>query len=92
MMKIDPYLNVDAGTMRPYEHGEVYVTDDGFETDLDLGNYERFVRVNTTQLPASQRARSTRPSSTANAAATTSARPSRSSPISPTRSNAVSGS
>lgn len=50
MMKIDPYLNVDAGTMRPYEHGEVYVTDDGFETDLDLGNYERFVRVNTTQL------------------------------------------
>lgn len=50
MMKIDPYLNVDAGTMRPYEHGEVYVTDDGFETDLDLGNYERFVRVKTTKL------------------------------------------
>lgn len=50
MMKVDPYLNVDAGTMRPYEHGEVYVTDDGFETDLDLGNYERYVRVNTSQL------------------------------------------
>ncbi len=47
MMKIDPYLNVDAGTMRPYEHGEVYVTDDGAETDLDLGNYERFVRIKT---------------------------------------------
>ncbi|OHD57211.1 MAG: CTP synthase [Spirochaetes bacterium GWF1_51_8] len=50
MMKIDPYLNVDAGTMRPYEHGEVYVTGDGTETDLDLGNYERFVRVETSRL------------------------------------------
>ncbi len=42
MIKIDPYLNVDAGTMSPYQHGEVYVTDDGTETDLDLGNYARF--------------------------------------------------
>jgi len=42
MIKIDPYLNVDAGTMSPYQHGEVYVTDDGAETDLDLGNYSRF--------------------------------------------------
>lgn len=42
MLKIDPYLNVDAGTMSPYQHGEVYVTDDGAETDLDLGNYGRF--------------------------------------------------
>jgi CTP synthase len=42
MAKIDPYLNVDAGTMSPYQHGEVYVTDDGAETDLDLGNYGRF--------------------------------------------------
>ena len=42
MLKCDPYLNVDAGTMSPYQHGEVYVTDDGAETDLDLGNYERF--------------------------------------------------
>ncbi len=42
MVKIDPYINVDAGTMNPYQHGEVYVTDDGAETDLDLGNYERF--------------------------------------------------
>ncbi len=44
MVKIDPYLNVDAGTMSPYQHGEVYVTDDGAETDLDLGNYGRFTR------------------------------------------------
>jgi len=44
MIKIDPYLNVDAGTMNPYQHGEVYVTDDGAETDLDLGNYERFTK------------------------------------------------
>lgn len=42
MIKIDPYLNVDAGTMSPYQHGEVFVTDDGAETDLDLGNYQRF--------------------------------------------------
>ncbi|HUX37800.1 MAG TPA: CTP synthase [Rectinemataceae bacterium] len=42
MVKVDPYLNVDAGTMSPYQHGEVYVTDDGAETDLDLGNYGRF--------------------------------------------------
>ncbi|MGL4563146.1 MAG: CTP synthase [Brevinema sp.] len=49
MMKIDPYLNVDAGTMRPYEHGEVFVCDDGTETDLDLGNYERFLQIKTTK-------------------------------------------
>jgi CTP synthase len=42
MLKMDPYLNVDPGTMSPYQHGEVYVTDDGVETDLDLGHYERF--------------------------------------------------
>jgi len=44
LMKLDPYINVDPGTMSPYQHGEVYVTDDGAETDLDLGHYERFVR------------------------------------------------
>ncbi|MGL4366951.1 MAG: CTP synthase [Brevinemataceae bacterium] len=49
MMKIDPYLNVDAGTMRPYEHGEVFVCKDGTETDLDLGNYERFLQIQTAQ-------------------------------------------
>jgi len=43
MQKLDPYINVDPGTMNPYEHGEVYVTDDGGETDLDLGHYERFI-------------------------------------------------
>src|ERR671910_1082136 len=45
MMKLDPYINVDPGTMSPYQHGEVYVTDDGAETDLDLGHYERFLSV-----------------------------------------------
>ncbi|WP_348662647.1 CTP synthase [Chlamydia vaughanii] len=45
MLKLDPYLNVDPGTMNPYEHGEVYVTDDGIETDLDLGHYHRFSSV-----------------------------------------------
>ncbi|MCD9046373.1 CTP synthase [Luteimonas sp. MHLX1A] len=45
MMKLDPYINVDPGTMSPFQHGEVYVTDDGAETDLDLGHYERYVNV-----------------------------------------------
>ncbi len=49
IQKLDPYINVDPGTMNPYEHGEVYVTDDGAETDLDLGHYERFLDVNTSQ-------------------------------------------
>ena len=43
ILKVDPYLNVDAGTMNPFQHGEVFVTDDGAETDLDLGHYERFI-------------------------------------------------
>ncbi len=47
MMKLDPYINVDPGTMNPFQHGEVYVTDDGAETDLDLGHYERFTSVVT---------------------------------------------
>src|SRR6187455_1351391 len=47
--KFDPYLNVDPGTMSPYQHGEVYVTDDGAETDLDLGHYERFTGVSARQ-------------------------------------------
>ncbi|MBT8241747.1 MAG: CTP synthase, partial [Acidimicrobiia bacterium] len=49
LQKLDPYLNVDPGTMNPFEHGEVFVTDDGGETDLDLGHYERFVDENLTQ-------------------------------------------
>jgi len=48
MMKLDPYINVDPGTMSPFQHGEVYVTDDGAETDLDLGHYERFVHTRLT--------------------------------------------
>ncbi|MCC6552803.1 MAG: CTP synthetase, partial [Polyangiaceae bacterium] len=48
-MKLDPYINVDPGTMSPYQHGEVFVTDDGAETDLDLGHYERFIDENLTQ-------------------------------------------
>ncbi|MFN8901697.1 MAG: CTP synthase [Lysobacteraceae bacterium] len=49
MMKLDPYINVDPGTMSPFQHGEVYVTDDGAETDLDLGHYERFIRTHLTR-------------------------------------------
>jgi len=49
IQKLDPYINVDPGTMNPYEHGEVYVTDDGAETDLDLGHYERFLDITTSQ-------------------------------------------
>jgi CTP synthase len=49
MMKLDPYINVDPGTMSPFQHGEVFVTDDGAETDLDLGHYERFTNANLSQ-------------------------------------------
>ena len=49
MQKLDPYINVDPGTMSPYQHGEVYVLDDGSETDLDLGHYERFTSTKLTR-------------------------------------------
>jgi len=49
LRKLDPYLNVDPGTMNPYQHGEVYVLDDGAETDLDLGHYERFTHAKLTR-------------------------------------------
>src|SRR5690554_7481580 len=49
LRKLDPYLNVDPGTMSPYQHGEVFVTDDGAETDLDLGHYERFTGVSASK-------------------------------------------
>lgn len=49
IQKLDPYINVDPGTLNPYEHGECYVTDDGAETDLDLGHYERFLNMPTSQ-------------------------------------------
>ncbi|MFA7635896.1 MAG: CTP synthase, partial [Bacillota bacterium] len=48
-LKFDPYINVDPGTMSPYQHGEVFVTEDGAETDLDLGHYERFMDINVTR-------------------------------------------
>ena len=50
LLKLDPYLNVDPGTMSPFQHGEVFVTEDGAETDLDLGHYERFARVTMSRL------------------------------------------
>src|SRR5947199_10798796 len=49
IQKFDPYINVDPGTLNPYEHGECFVTEDGAETDLDLGHYERFLNIYTTQ-------------------------------------------
>src|ERR1700712_1853332 len=49
MQKLDPYLNVDPGTMNPFQHGEVFVTEDGAETDLDVGHYERFLDINLGQ-------------------------------------------
>ena len=49
IQKLDPYINVDPGTMNPYQHGEVYVTDDGAETDLDLGHYERYLNTALSQ-------------------------------------------
>lgn len=49
IQKFDPYINVDPGTLNPYEHGECYVTEDGAETDLDLGHYERFLNIPTSQ-------------------------------------------
>src|ERR1044071_643112 len=50
VQKLDPYINVDPGTMSPYQHGEVFVTEDGAETDLDLGHYERFIDENLSRL------------------------------------------
>ena len=78
LRKLDPYLNVDPGTMSPYQHGEVFVTDDGAETDLDLGHYERFTGVAGQQgATTSPPAGSTRTSSPRSGAATISAPPCR---------------
>jgi CTP synthase len=60
IQKLDPYLNVDPGTMNPMQHGEVFVTDDGAETDLDLGHYERFLSHRMSRSTAPPPARSTR--------------------------------
>ena len=60
MQKLDPYINVDPGTMSPFQHGEVYVTDDGIEADLDLGHYERFTNAQDRRsTPTTPPARST---------------------------------
>ncbi len=75
---MDPYINVDPGTMSPFQHGEVFVTDDGAETDLDLGHYERYVSTRMSRknnFTTGQRLR--RRSSTRSGAATTSAGPCR---------------
>ena len=88
LLKLDPYINVDPGTMSPFQHGEVFVTEDGAETDLDLGHYERFVNApDAASATTSPPARSTRASSARSAAATTSAARCRSSRTSPTRSS-----
>jgi CTP synthase len=58
-LKLDPYINVDPGTMSPFQHGEVFVTEDGAETDLDLGHYERFTSAKMGGATTSPRARST---------------------------------
>ena len=73
MQKMDPYLNVDPGTMSPFQHGEVFVTEDGHEGDLDLGHYERFIDENSAARATSPKARSTKPSSRASVAAISSA-------------------
>ena len=75
--KLDPYINVDPGTMSPLQHGEVFVTEDGAETDLDLGHYERFIDEDLNKWSNL---------TTRSAAASTSGRRYRSSPTSPTRS------
>jgi CTP synthase (UTP-ammonia lyase) len=74
LRKLDPYLNVDPGTMSPYQHGEVFVTDDGAETDLDLGHYERFTGVRPRKRTTSPPAASIRTSSPRSGAAIISAR------------------
>ena len=85
LQKFDPYLNVDPGTMNPYQHGEVYVLDDGAETDLDLGHYERFTNCKLTRLNNLTSGRFTRPSSTRNGAAITSVKQFKSSRTSRTK-------
>ena len=82
MQKFDPYINIDPGTMNPIQHGEVFVTEDGTETDLDLGHYERFI-------PTLQRVKYTGPFFRKSAVVITAAEPFRLSRISPMRSRAV---
>ena len=90
MQKLDPYINVDPGTMNPFQHGEVFVTDDGAETDLDLGHYERFIDENLLRISIATPAAIYSAVIAAERRATTWARPCRSSRTSPTRSAAES--
>ena len=92
IQKLDPYINVDPGTMNPIQHGEVFVTDDGAETDLDLGHYERFITARMTRLNNFTTGQIYDRSSRRSGAATTSAAPCRSSRTSPTRSRRTSSS
>ena len=89
MQKLDPYINVDPGTMSPHQHGEVFVTDDGAETDLDLGHYERFTGIPCTRASNYTTARSTAPCIARERAGEYLARPSRSSHFTTGRSSAV---
>ena len=89
-LKLDPYINVDPGTMNPYQHGEVYVTDDGAETDLDLGHYERYTSLTLTKEITTRPAVSTTLSSRRSGVATISAGPSRLCRTLPTRSSSAS--
>ena len=82
IQKFDPYINIDPGTLNPYEHGECYVTVDGHEADLDLGHYERFLGIQTTKV-------STKVLSTKNAAVIIWERLFKLSPISLTKSSAM---
>lgn len=88
--KFDPYFNVDPGTMSPFQHGEVFVTDDGAETDLDLGHYERFVDESLTGNASVSSGKVFWNVLNRNARAAIWAAPSRSSPMLPTRSSAAS--
>ncbi len=92
MLKLDPYINVDPGTMSPFQHGEVFVTQDGAETDLDLGHYERFVRYTATRNSNFTTGRIYETVMRRNVAVIISVGLCRSSRTSPTRSNAASSS
>ena len=89
IQKFDPYINIDPGTLNPYEHGECYVTVDGMETDLDLGHYERFTGIQTTKANSLTTGRIYKASSTRSVVAIISAKPSRWCLTSPTRLSAT---
>ena len=89
MQKFDPYINIDPGTMNPIQHGEVFVTDDGVETDLDLGHYERFIDESLNKNSTSPPEKFTGLFCRKNAGVISAAVPFRSSPISRMRSRAV---